>query len=896
MACATEDLHRVVEAAKGWIYLGLLMLHLFIPNFPLDPRAESVHEKQRLLKASQDLEEEISLHRHSEALVSGQLDNDMTIYLEKKLHHKQLQLQALPPSNNERRDVIQLQDLISELLQFHDHILDLDRMKSVIMGLAVSEEQAINRESVSQESWGKLIERIQTKYSSMGDIVYPVVFWTNRIRFGTSLLRNAHPPHDNGEQTSFNALLEAITTFPSPARALRLMEVSQPPAVVHPAEWSSLRILAIISHMTIGEPIILHQQPLSHAFDQVFGLWLHEQEKRKIEEQEGSSLYKKRKTVETTKSEEELEAEELRTLFPEYGDVLDEDRSASMGWKERGSVDTSPYQMFHQLFSPTSHIHLHQSTFNAPLFAIYQWMGAANCKLDPNLDSTSVVFRMNSILQQSRELQESPQSGYNFYKDSNVPQARKAMEILDELNQYLLRLFQDWPEQMVLLHLSERCQAIMQLDMKSPLSRILSAMEQLLVHTDDWQQVASKDVSIAPHQLSLSNLIIEWRRLELACWARLLDAETHSYSDTVDEWWYKLYHAIIHASREAMEEDKQTTYISSLLPLIEGYLTNSTLGQFGPRLQLLRMFATYLSTTLVVSTDRQPLLRRVCSTLHSIVQLYGRFDTKVRTELSNRRNEVDNELASIVKLASWKDVNVLALKADAQRTHQRLYRCIRKLRAMLKEPVSPVLSELEVQEHCNALASPVPPTFASSVPLLAKSERPNHLSRLNDTLEAFHEKACKLSPRIIGLNLTSLDDQANSILSSINVLQQQSHPLNAKEQPRIAKNLMMRRRRALADLLKACKTSGLSPQIKPETQARHTDRSWLIEHRQVILPVTGASEDMDLWFDKILWTIPRFQASIASHAEDVSTRDLTKLLNYVHGILDLAIESRQMCV
>lgn len=58
----------------------------------------------------------------------------------------------------------------------------------------------------------------------------------------------------------------------------------------------------------------------------------------------------------------------------------------------------------------------------------------------------------------------------------------------------------------------------------SPVMRFLTGLEILLKTCQDWESVAHSGVSISDHLVKLTNLIIEWRKLELQGWMNCLYA------------------------------------------------------------------------------------------------------------------------------------------------------------------------------------------------------------------------------------------------------------------------------------------------------------------------------------------------------------------------------------
>jgi len=70
--------------------------------------------------------------------------------------------------------------------------------------------------------------------------------------------------------------------------------------------------------------------------------------------------------------------------------------------------------------------------------------------------------------------------------------------------------------------------------------------------------------------------------------------------------------------------------------------------------------------------------------------------------LTVERNKVEKDVQNLIKLASWKDVNVAALRASAVRSHHQLYKSVRKLRAILQKPASDFFNPPEAEQGGSA--------------------------------------------------------------------------------------------------------------------------------------------------------------------------------------------------
>ncbi|MDP1244202.1 hypothetical protein, partial [Klebsiella pneumoniae] len=86
-----------------------------------------------------------------------------------------------------------------------------------------------------------------------------------------------------------------------------------------------------------------------------------------------------------------------------------------------------------------------------------------------------------------------------------------------------------------------------------PVAKFLTKVEKLHALVHEWQLVASREYSAATLYDELTSLIINWRRLELSTWAKLLDLEKERCDQDVSSWWFVAYEAIIAAPIQMVE-------------------------------------------------------------------------------------------------------------------------------------------------------------------------------------------------------------------------------------------------------------------------------------------------------------------------------------------------------
>jgi midasin len=447
--------------------------------------------------------------------------------------------------------------------------------------------------------------------------------------------------------------------------------------------------------------------------------------------------------------------------------------------------------------------------------------------LDEAIDSASVAYRLRHARGAHGGI--SRTDAFDFYRTSNPSEIGRVVPIMRAFIVRLDQLIEDWPEQIVLAHIRERCEAVLALPAIAVLPRPLAHLENLLGPMDDWQALASREVSLDAHRTQIIDLIVDWRRLELASWPPLLDYESRRFVEEVAEWWPRFYETTIWgpqafiAAAESIEGD---AYLRELVSLLDSFFTSSPVGQFRARLRLAQSFASH-AAVLVVSARDSHILRHVARILNNVCNYYDRFLAPVTAFIAGERAKVEKSVRDVVKLASWKDVNVHALRQSAQRSHRQLHKCIKTWRAVLQRgaanffvDVSPSISttakiapsaahSIDNVYITDALGQASAPDAAVSLQQL-----PRTLARFEYVLEASKEPE----------HASAVDSLTRNIASTAEALGKEAVP-EGETRDRLFKALLTRKRRAWADLLKEMRRIGLSPNPNTAVVARLRDSS-----------------------------------------------------------------------
>ncbi|CAL1712480.1 unnamed protein product [Somion occarium] len=912
------------QLGRSWIALGQLVLELFVPSAPIDPAAlrncaHQFHSEEEATASAQ-----LDLHIQLERRVSGTDSNDTIRFLQLLLEDICKRLGSEHSTLvDSRKDLSRLHSYWAEVDQLLQHVLSPTKLQALLSSFEVPDASAFSRERIVQESLVAFSQRLTILYGDFEDMNKPLQLAFHFLKFGLRIVcHTSMNPTDSAK----DALALSVAAFPTISSAEQISVGGLEGAM--PLTFTSLiaRLSAIFYQAALGDVTDAHIQEIKSVYERAFGLWMLDRARTEEREREAQSLYRQKKSEYDASNEAELEEEEFRDLFPEFEDVLDDSQVPKSSKRSPQLIELEDakvlYDVHQMLFLPGHNSHQSSSGLS-PLFShsrirlSQELVVPYIATLSEGLDSHSLPFRLNLLNRRIQSLLTPSQDSdkrYDFYLDANIPETRKGHLVIQAFLERLESLISDWPEQMVLHHLKSRCEAITDLSLSSPVAKILSALEQLLLHSEDWEQFANRDNSLKNQRQILITQIVDWRRLELSSWQGILETQAKAFTSGLSEWWFRLYEVLVSGTLNAAEESRDTgesttAYLDSLLPLLNDFMTTSPIGHYSARLGLLQSMEVFVSRLAALHSDpHKSALSRVHVILCSSRRHFAQHQSKISTRLSEQRAALEKEIRGFIKLASWRDVNVQALKQSAQKTHRLLYKNIRKFRDILRQPVADILQsfaednarKLSQKHGCTAVAM-IQPTNRVADPYFperhAHPDCPPHLVDLPKTFRNFRNHIeARMVPFVTSRSAAPVNELAEDVLSTVETLSKSSIPTNLEPAKRgkFFKNLLSRKRKAWSDFMKELKRAGLSANVKPDILAHQQSMRWLREQPLLVATPNFAevTEDIEDYFYRVLSALPDIRAALSNHHDDLSTRDLQRSLMFVESSFTFALRSR----
>ncbi|SCZ88717.1 BZ3500_MvSof-1268-A1-R1_Chr2-1g04590 [Microbotryum saponariae] len=976
LAPAMTSLADPVEASlailgQGFVAFSRCLWYLYLPNLPLDPaiglRARSGYLSRQLDHLSGVLQ---SLHL-AELHRTGNAQNDKIDRLSKKLDDLRPKLDEakVVPVQREGNPAL-LSSLFQELQSFREQIISeaqLDTLTNDLMGAAPT-ESVLSRELSMQRSVETLLHRLNAVYGELVDILAPLRLSLCSLKVGFALLSQLASLKlaSASSPEPFVELLHHLVSFPKAAHKHRIDAIDLPLTIkanqtpLSPTRATLLQVTALISQLTHSGRFDRDAlRRLTQLYDRLHYLWTSDRRKDEEAARAAESLYRSKADVEQIATDEELEAAEFAQLFPTFEDALDFNDSVDKPPATNGSITavngaTASAKVFHHL-QPQDEALL--AKLHVGLLGngrIYDFVGKCEkeydsirtssittllpdlyAHLEEGLDRASAAYRVRSLVELSQSMKPSTSShpaesrDRDFYTEPDVQETAKAVPILLATSARLSDLIETWPDQMVLRNLHERCQAVLSLSSQSPIAQVLTAIEQLLQHTEDWESYASSEHSLATNRAEIINLIIEWRRTELTCWSRLLSTIEKRFKAPVATWWFRFYETMIRAA-PGVDEDPATPtheqksaaeFNRELVALLDSFFSTCSIGQFQARLELTLSFANLASK--LGSQFYEDAIHDGARSLNTVAQLllnihafYDQFTPRISAFLCTERAKIHKDVNSLIKLASWKDVNVYALRQSAIRSHHQLYKLVRKLRAVLQKPASDFFTRSESAQSTELSIAPHLATrdlalVLNSMPSLPKeitaATSASHIANLDRTLRRLAAwQTMSLGPFIGANRAGQVDAFAVEIIRTSKDLK--SEPLGGEEgRDQRLKSLIARKRRAWIELLREMKRVGLSPSPAPAIVDRLKDAGHVYTlpspRRVFSLDVSLLPEDqrrllreVDDYHYRMTSELPALRACPANHHDDVSTREVQRAIGSIESGVAMSFDSRVQLV
>ncbi|KAM8954164.1 midasin [Pelodytes ibericus] len=923
-ADGTVQTPEAAQRGSLWVNLGLLQIHLWLPQTRFDPAAKREYKLKYAKEELHLLESEWKTRNQSCNLLTGkELDDEA---LNKHVHpHIRTLLQKIqelkeriinlskkqafrpksPTYDSLYQDVHHYLTTIAKTSSVQDFVT---RLSKPLIGKGSksrpSPQNLLSEEAAWQRSHHQFRKRLSDEYSMYPDVVNPLMAAILQMQHGMRLIASELYTVVNSALISpikITGLVTSLVAFPSSSESFPtyfshadtlcsvgsldilkgLKKLYQKYSAKDKPVGRDLSCCLTKEQLLVNGLLYLRSHVLSkgemdlksldlfrHICQAIINEWEEQEEGAREREQQESSLYKYRsKSHGPELTEDEEEEKEFRERFPlyeqDFADItaqpsleeqMDTDNKVEQDAAHSTLVSPSSMQtlmLIHQQLclgtarslwyhqNPPPHEAKHYlSTF----LSCYQTSSTLIEHLYPIIGAELNDHLLGSQLLASTVLQNTVsgktgsnlilqyESPYDFYQHPNIQQVQQCQGVLQSFSKEVNRLLEDWPEHPALLQIVVVIDRIQRFPLSSPLAKFLNGLEIILAKSQDWEENTSRTMSLRKHLDEVTQMIIQWRKLELNCWSLSLDNVMRRHAQKSTKHWFSVYQLVEKYMEDGQEEEnKDEGTLQSLTKTLQEFIEGSTLGEFSTRLQLLLVFHCHV-LLMPQSAGKESL----CSVLWNLHNYYKQFLPSVQARITELRSPLEKELKDFVKISKWNDVSFWSMKQSVEKTHRTLFKYMKKFEATLSEPCCPALVESAQEERLDFIdnlresevkRNPVQKlnlvlratlTAADNIPLTCGDEiystdslqcrLPKLTKRMKKLCSTFIKKS-----QVPSL-FENLNDFTDGIIDSVQDLQKLTIDQSAEKekQKSEAKHILMQKQRALADLFKMLSKTGLS--------------------------------------------------------------------------------------
>ena len=887
------------STAMAWTSSFTGCLLLYVPDRPFDPALKPVIESDRYVKRSNELRTNLRALQLFEDKFTDQTTGLRCELVTRQLHLLGTQPQVSAIARPVSSELPQLQGEFNNLLNsIIRRCPGSDTIQSAVEGdLTATQELRLLRQNIDQ-----VVHRLSINFRPYDDITKPVISLLGGLDIGLAIALMSTSPQGDAQRTA-NLIHDHTPFLGLQPKHFDRITPSEPVEAVDPILRMPLLRLGAIEHGVCGNVRPALTRTIMNVFQGWYEDWKQQLGEDQSKESAKTSLYRYR----GDQDENEVASEEdFEELFPNYEPLQGH---KGPGSRVAYSAQTlAPQLADHHRFifaSPQEPAaQMLQMLTDATGELVRLWKDNGNSSAYPLAPHTMLPALMVALSKESERLLK-PRNfdlSYNFYIDSNLAEARKLVGFIRRVQDRFRTIQHSWPEHATLEDVLQTSDEILAFRHIEPLAKIITKCEQLHGYVHEWQIVASKEYSVLGLYNELTDLLVTWRRLELSTWSRLLDMEDGKCIQDAKGWWFVAYEAIIAASVSTADtRGDMRRHTLELIGTLEQFFRQTSIGQFCERLHLVETFNDHLG----LLVKDWPSLRVVRTAILNFLRFYNRFVATVEESLRKGRRALEKSMKEVILLASWKDTNIMALRESAKRSHHKLFKVIRKYRALLAEPVEAIIKQ-GIPE-LSAIPGSHQETFMHTNEVVDQSaievcrvhsqgwdNRPTRYTDPEKTILIMDR--LRRGPSSAFDYLLYLDSFCINLTETIKVLQRETPSVLTTDNKDKVRHLKSRKRKVFADTLKEIREMGFSS--NPGTD---------ILSKQASLPLVLAAspalesdhfsdriEVAECYFHKSLENIAVIRESARQHSDDLSSGEVARSVGYLESIISASLRQREV--
>lgn len=865
---------NALDQSQLWISFGLTCIFAYVPDRPFDPALKETIQRELLIRRKDGLRNKLQALDFFERSFSGQHRNLRFDVAEQELNSLPADVAELQIPRPPQSQLSVLQGEFNAVLQVARAVQEHFKNSQDPLDLSV-------KQNISQ-----LVHRLRRNYRAYEDIVVPLIGFLRSLTVGLTLVEMANESDASKIANGSNVLL-SLRTIGGSTENYQVQQISS-------TSLHTLTLLATAQNVEKaagGRPRFAKEA--HNIFYHLYIAWKDKMSDERNKYAQSSSLYTFRGNQD---EEEHIDEAEYNELFPNY----DAQETSAAG-------NEKTMQLPREAAVKISALHSQIYCMNAdPEERVTQLVKENNQSTASGLGDSNqpIAVALPSIYLSIQRVKDTLKSGtpgnkaYNIYTDANVVEARSLASLVKRVQARFQYLQSIYPEHVTIQDVIRVGNDLLAFAHTEPIAKFITKLEKFYETMNEWERVASKELSVASLYDEVTKLIVSWRKLELTTWMRLFDLEMDKCVENVKSWWFVAYENIIAVPLQLVESGIDLTlHATELLRTLEGFFRTATMGQYHERLRLLVQFREHLKAML----DKLPKLLPVYSSLVNFIAYYSRFVKPIEETLIKNRVILEKKVKEVVQLASWRDVNIEALKQSARTSHRKLFNLVRKFRALLDISVNGIIEEgpptqAESPSPQLEIDHAVPGANAQALDICEKSysdwtavsprfKNTTKTLILMQELSAPHQDTLDGAEEIRDFLQTLEDDMTSLAKATPTILNEET-----KEQ---VKHLKNRKRVRFADVLKDLKKMGFQNNLSSDALDTQ-DSAALILASTPPSETFSLSEYAEYHFHKTLSLMPKARLIQREHSGDLTPAEVKRSTGYLEGILHRLLNQRQV--
>lgn len=867
---------------KLFLSFGLGSIQLFSPDKAYDPAGKDYCENEQFEKLRDFYS---SLSKEWTLIRKNFFQENELLSLEKELSTVDDLKKPLKPTvyRDEENDISD--SLFDEWNSFIETSISETTINALVNSFDNDDKSLLKKVEIFQNNSSQFIKRMQTSYLQYSDLNDILINYIYSLKLGIDILKydylESRKSYDLSTTWSNN--LSNIFFEDKLQTSLQQFNIYLKKQTIENLGTEEIIVTLLKVIKSQGFKNEINKNMFNQLLETLYYRWsLRRMKKEQLDEQ-NDGLYKYDYDV-----EKQAEAE-FKKMFPDYEDIMSITSMAPD--VKNSSLNTEDvYYKAAEAF-----ILSFKSLDSVEVFTTSELVAETSI-ISSKLDSSSFLrdspnpnLLMSTVFNLDREMSKfssTTPTTMNFYTDYCVFESKRAIETITKLSISVTKLLEQWSENATLAEIVRTSEEFLSFSVETPIAKLILKLEQIFTFVAEWQKYASSEVSLSAHYDNLTSLIVSWRKMELSTWNSLLDAEDLKLDVDLGKWWYYLFESIIVANMNK-DDELEDSSVSALLSSLNVFFTKSKAGEFESRLTLIKSFYNYCLLNAKV------LPGFVNKSLANIIKYYDQFSIAIKNNINISRKLIEKEVKDIILLASWKDVNIDALKQSSKKSHNKLFNQVRKYRDVISKD-SQSLIEMGLQNSEQIKFIPFQKTKAVHVREI------NDLGDLNEELKqisSFNDRSTSLTnvelvSRNMGKYISKIEkydfptiiDLTTDIIDQVDYLKKATPSTYSKELKKQINSLKTNKLKLLADSIKEFKRIGYKVNFRDDIHSYLSTMTNILTKMQ---PFDSTEFDCcDKYIFLLLDLFPKLRSVISSNEQqDIAITDLNKCLAVIENLM-----------